>query len=394
MASREEREKLVQLRALNAFLASLTALDSDEKRFEKYVGVLDKLHKQLKKDQENWSSLECKNGDLGALVQKIANLHIGDPTHTELSLERSIQHGQRAFFVVFSVFVEKNLREVVVDRGHRRNCSPESQSYNMQLCDLIDTYLNSLDKFILLQVQADDAHRRMYVNPRRIHAAEINADGSGGSDDGSGGSDGSDGSEAWQAGYGSDAELEEKYLRKDITDIQLKMNNEFLEVILFLFAVPQEMPLRARYKKFYGVRLMPPLEQAKVNMNVAWMMDDCLWYQHNQKFMEALADCAVIALMRSYYYLSPTFTEICQSYIDLVVDYEKTDAFAEVAGHQELIDDDSVDNINTRVRSAAHGRRPGRHAADPAVDVPARVHLPAAGSTGADLAALRSIYLH
>jgi hypothetical protein len=175
-------------------------------------------------------------------------------------------------------------------------------------------------------------------------------------------------------------------------DVELNMNNAFLQVILFLFAVPQEVPLHARYKKFAGVQLSRPLEQAAVNMNVAWMMNDCLWYQQNKKIMEALADCAVIALMRSYYSFSPSVTEICQSYIDLVADYEKTDAFAEVVGQQERIDDDSVDNINTRVRSAAHGRRPGRHASDPAVDVPASVHPPAAGSTGAALAALRSIY--
>ncbi len=81
MAASEEREKLLQLRALNAFLAKLTALDSDEKRLEAYVHVFDKLHYQVKRDQESWSSAECKNGDLGALVQKIANLHIGDPTH-------------------------------------------------------------------------------------------------------------------------------------------------------------------------------------------------------------------------------------------------------------------------------------------------------------------------
>ncbi len=177
-------------------------------------------------------------------------------------------------------------------------------------------------------------------------------------------------------------------------EIELKMNNDFLQIILFLFAVPQEVPLRARDGRWSGVRLAPPLEPAEVNMNVTWMNADCQWYQRKARFMECVADCAVIALMRSYYDFSPSFTEICQSYIDLVADNEKTDAFAEVAGHQELIDDDSVDNINTRVRKDAHAQRSGRHAADPAVDVPARLHLPAAGSTGTDLAALRSIYLY
>ena len=177
-------------------------------------------------------------------------------------------------------------------------------------------------------------------------------------------------------------------------DVELKMINDFLQVILFLFAVPQEVPLRARDRRWSAVRLEAPLEPAEVNMNVAWMNDDCQWYQGNARFMECVADCAVIALMRNCYQFSPSFTEICQSYIDLVADYEKTDAFAEVVGQQERIDDDSVDNINTRVRSAAHGRRPGRHATDPAVDavvMPPRAS--AAGSTTAALAALHDIYL-
>jgi hypothetical protein len=384
-SSIEEREKLVQLRALNAFLARLTALDSDEKRFEQYERVFDEVHEHLRRDQQNWSSAECKNGDLGTLVQKIASLHIGDPKQTFLNLERAIQYGQRAFFQLFSVYVEKNLREVVVDRGHRRMCPPESQFYNRHLCDRIDAYLSSLDRYMLLQVQADDAHRRIHVNPR-------------GSDDGSDGSDGSDASEASQAGYGSDASLEERYLREDITDVELKMNNQFLEVILFLFAVPQELPLRTRYKKFAGVRLLHPDEQAQVDMNVTWMMHDCQWYQHNQRFMQALADCAIISLMRSYYDFSPSLKEVCETYVDLVADYEKTDAFAEAVGSRDLIEPDSVDDINTRVRRAAHARRSDRHESSPAFDTPPR--RPAAGSAGhgaaastlAHLAALSEIY--
>jgi hypothetical protein len=48
-------------------------------------------------------------------------------------------------------------------------------------------------------------------------------------------------------------------------------------------------------------------------MNVTWMNADCQWYQENARFMECVADCAVIALMRSYYQFSPSFTEICQT---------------------------------------------------------------------------------
>jgi hypothetical protein len=123
-------------------------------------------------------------------------------------------------------------------------------------------------------------------------------------------------------------------------------------------------------------------------MHVTWMNDDCQWYQRNERFMEFLADCAVMALMRGYYDFSPSFTEICQSYTDIVADYEKTDAFAEVVGPQEVIEDDSLGNITDSVRTDAHARRPSRHATNPAVDAP-----PAA-STRANLAALNWMYLH
>jgi hypothetical protein len=373
-----EREKLVQMRGLNAFLAQISALDDVTKRFNRYVQAFFKLRQQQRAEPKKWSSVECKRGDLGELVQKIASLRIPPPALTHLAPSRPISMGQSDFFRAFGVFLEKDLREVAVNRSWRRNCPPDSRSYNTLLVARIDTYLSRLDHMLLLQAHADEAHARTQV---RRHA-ETGRD-----------SDASDGSDGSETAYGSDAEYEEKGIRKQMIDVELKMNNDFLQVILFLFAVPQEVPLRARERRWAPTRLEAPLEPAAVNMNVAWMMDDCRWYQQNAKFMELLADCAVIALMRENYEFSPAFTEICQSYIDLVADYEKTDAFAEVVGQQERIDDDSVDNINTRVRSAAHARRPGRHAADPGVDVaatPARAS--AAGSTGAALAALRSIY--
>ncbi len=123
--------------------------------------------------------------------------------------------GQRDFFKAFGVFLEKDLREVAINRSWCRNCPPDSRSYNMQLIARIDTYLSSLDLFMLLQVQADEAHAR-------IHAAA---------------EDGSDGSGS-EAGYGSEAEYEEKCLRKRIIDVQLKMNNDFLQFILFFVRRP------------------------------------------------------------------------------------------------------------------------------------------------------------
>jgi hypothetical protein len=106
--SAAEREKLVQLRALNVFLSKLTALDDETKRFDRYVQVYYKLHQQQRAEQKKWSSVECKRGDLGELVQKIASLRIGNPALTHLAPNRPITMGQRDFFQAFGVFLEKD----------------------------------------------------------------------------------------------------------------------------------------------------------------------------------------------------------------------------------------------------------------------------------------------
>ena len=318
MAAAAHHEKLLQLQALNEFLAKITALDTVDKRFDKYKEVFYKLHAQQRLAQINWSTPACKQGDLGELVQKIANLTIGNPAHVHMSTGRPISYGQRAFFNAFSVFMEKDLREVAVNRSCRRNCPAISKWYNTQLISHIDTYLSSLDTFMRLQEQADAAH----------------------------------------TAQGEDAEYEEKCTRKEITNLEHNMTNEFLQVILYLFAVPQEVPLRVRTHKFKPDELTPPLEPSPVHMDVTWMNEDCKWYQQNARFMEFLADCAVIALMRSCYEFSPSFIEICQSYKNILPDYEKTDAFEEHVRPQEVIDDDSLSQITNSVRSDAHARRP------------------------------------
>jgi hypothetical protein len=334
-------------------------LDNLDKRFDRYVQVFYKLHRQQKQEQRKWSSEACKRGDLGELVQKIANLDIDDPENEILSKKKPISYGQNDFFKAFSVFVEKDLREIAVNRSCRRNCPPDSKWYNTQLIERIDTYLSSLDEIILLKEEADDAHAKMF--------------------------------EEDDQGKGEAYETQEKYIREEIDQVELKMNNEFLQIILFVFAVPQEVPLPARYRKFYGVRLSPPLESAEVNVHVKWMHDDCLWYQRNTKFMEFLADCAVIALMCSYYDYSESFIEICQSYTDIVPDYEKTHAFSEVVGQKKEIHDDSLRDITGRVQRDAHRRRSSRYAKDPAFDAPQPT---GAASTRANLAALNDIYVH
>jgi hypothetical protein len=111
----------------------------------------------------------------------------------------------------------------------------------MQLVARIDTYSSSLDVFMLKCVQADEAHARMHTVPKRMYAEAED------------GSDGSDGSDTGEAGYGEDAEYEEKYLRREIIDVELKMNNDFLQIILFLFAVPKEVPLQVRDRSWSGV---------------------------------------------------------------------------------------------------------------------------------------------
>jgi hypothetical protein len=346
MAVVAERERLSQLQALNAFLAKLTALDGRRKRFDMYEHVSQKLVQRWKTEVNFERRSEAGTvGDLGGLVQQIARLNIDyiQVHESHLSIEREIEHGQDGFFNAFSLFVEKDLREVVVNRSCRRHCPRESKRYNTQLIERIDAYLSSLDKYILLKEEADNAHAE---DDERY-------------------------------------ELEERGIRSEITEVELKMNNEFLEVILFVFAVPQEKPLPTRYRKYRGVFLQPPLEETEVDLNVKWMHDDCVWYQANQTFMEFLADYAVIALMRKYYDYSESFLEICRFYEGLVPDYKKTDAFAEIVDVRD-VSDDSVGKITNIVRRDSHGSRKNAYEEHPKFEK---------GSTSANLAALNNIYM-
>ena len=200
------------------------------------------------------------------------------------------------------------------------------------------------------QAEADAAHERIHARHPRQH-------GSNGSE-GPEGSDGSDGYGPDADGYGSEAEYLEKGIRQGIIEREMKMAQEFLQVILFLFAVPQEVPLRVRTHKFKPDELTHPLEPSEVDMGVTWMNEDCKWYQQNATFMGFLEDYAVIVLMTGCYNFSPSFTEICQSYTNVLPDYQKTDAFEEHVRPQTETGIDVVHNIADSVRRDAHQRRP------------------------------------
>jgi hypothetical protein len=183
-----EREKLLQLEKLNEFLAKITTFDSMDKRFDKYVEVYRKLHEEQRTYVAKWSTHDCKIGNLGKLMQEIANLNIGNPDQPyPLIKERPISMGQLPFFKAFNLFIQKNLRDVAVDRRERRNCPPISRQYNNDLIIRIDKYLDSLYFWMNYQVKADEAH----------YAGE------------------------W-------AEYEEKCIRGDIEKLEHKMTTEFL----------------------------------------------------------------------------------------------------------------------------------------------------------------------
>jgi len=315
-----EREKLLQLEKLNEFLAKITTFDSMDKRFDKYVEVYRKLHAEQRKYVREWSTHACKTGKLGELMQEIANLNIGDPDQQyPLIKERPISMGQLPFFKAFNLFIQKNLRDVAVDRRERRGCTPISRQYNNDLIIRIDKYLDSLHFWMNYQVEADAAH----------YAGE------------------------W-------AEFEEKCIRGDIEKLEHKMTTEFLQVIVFLFAVPQEIPRKVRVHRFKADELIPPLEPSMLDMDVTWMNEDCKWYQNNATFMAFLTDYAVIALMQNYYSFSKSVTEMCASYRDVVPAYVKADVFIEHMSTQEVLHEDTTATIAGVVRERAHDERTTR----------------------------------
>jgi hypothetical protein len=315
MQASAERDKLLQLQNLNAFLASITALDTVPKRFDKYEEVYRRLHEQQQ---------------------------IGGPPELQSSLH-PISHGQRPFFEAFSVFIQQDLREVAVSRSGRMHCSPNSKWYNTQLIKRIDRYLAHLAIWMRVTEHADRVHARAQQDPPHAH---------------------SDSEE-------TEAEAEESSLRTTIIKIEHNMANDFLEVILFLFAVPQETPLKVRVLRTWPYELMLPLEPPELDMNVEWMTEDCRWYQQNENFMASLADCSVIALIIGYYEFSASFTEICQSYRDLVHDYTQADVFVEHITPQEVVHDDAAAKIAGIVRERAHDQRTTRHSQHPASNAPA-----------------------
>lgn len=325
MTAETQRAKLEQIQALNAFLATFTALDTKEKKFEKYVLSWQKLHTNQQKAQKKWSTKACKDGDLGELVQKIANLRVYDARQESFSIEMSMHHPwtqeKLDFWKAFSVFIEKDLREVAVNRGCRRKCPPNSKWYNTQLITRIDTYLASLDIFIDIQQQIDKAHN------------EDN----------------------------EELEYTEKNLKKDQSTQCLQMANDFLQVILFLYAVPQEVPLQVKQHKYKIDELIPPLKPSDVDMDVTWMYEDCKWYQQNKNLMKFVTDCAVLALMSSSWYFSPAFTEICQSYQQIESYYQNADTYEVHVSPQQVLPDDLVHKISDSVRRDGHRDRARRN---------------------------------
>jgi hypothetical protein len=315
MQASEERDKLLQLQHLNAFLATLTALDSVPKRFDKYQEVYRRLHEQQR---------------------------IGGPPELRSSIY-PISDGQRPFFEAFSVCIQQDLREVAVSRSGRMHCPPNSKWYNTELINRIDRYLSHLAIWTRVTERADAARARAQMEPPH------------------GDSDSEE----------TEAEAEESSLRTTIINIEHNMANDFLKVILFLFAVPQETPLKVRVKRTWPYELIPPLEPSELDMNVAWMNEDCKWYQQNQTFMAFLADSSVIALIIGYYEFSASFTEICQSYRDIVHDYTQADVFVEHITPQQVLHDDAAGEIAGIVRERAHDQRRTRHSQDPASNAPA-----------------------
>jgi hypothetical protein len=137
MQASAERDKLLQLQHLNAFLAAITALDTVPKRFSKYEEVYRRLHEQQQ---------------------------IGGPAALQSSLH-PIPRGQRPFFEAFSVFIQQDLREVAVSRSGRMHCPPNSKWYNTQLIERIDRYLSHLAMWMRVTDNADRARARAQQDP-------------------------------------------------------------------------------------------------------------------------------------------------------------------------------------------------------------------------------------
>jgi hypothetical protein len=229
-----------QVRRVLAFLAPVMSLETQEDRLKTY--------------QETWARL---NPDAEKEVWK-ADMAVNYPwSRGKVDLWRTLR---RDIETKFRTVRDAHLNGEFTDRPI---VAFSFMDYSEMLQWLLDKYLKGLDDYIGIQ----------------DHISAVSAD---------------------MDAYGEDERpMSEKSMRHSGT----RRAQDFLDLILFMHAVPQ--PAEARW------------DALDLESDVTWFREHCEVYQKNEDLMAFLRDCAVVVLLVGYFQVATEVKSMHECYVKL-----------------------------------------------------------------------------
>ena len=225
-----------QVQRLLAFLESVMSLQTREERFEKY--------------QEAWAKL-CP--DVKGIVWS-ATTSVNFPWDGKERLWKTLR-GE----------IKTKVRGVICDECRKEITMRPIQpfcfiDYSAMLGGLLDIFLNGLDQYIALQ----------------DHITAV-----------------SDNMDAYE-------EDERPMSEKSMWHSRIRRAQDFLDVILFMHAVPQRADGR--------------WDALDLESDVTWFQEHCGVYQQNEELMAFLRDCAVVVLITGCFDVPKDVKSVCECY--------------------------------------------------------------------------------
>lgn len=227
------------VRALIAFLQPVISLQTQQERFEKY--------------QEIWSKLNPNQKTVW-----VPHLGVNYPWDSS----------KIDFWKTLRREIQTRFRAVICDECSREFTTRPIQDfsfmhYSEMLLWLLDKYLAGLNDYIAIQDDIDKVTRDMDAYPEDTR----------------------------------------DMLQKSMRRSSVLTAHDFLDVILFLHAVPQ--------------RATDRWDALDHEHDVTWFREHCTVYQNNEPLMAFLRDCAVVVLITGCFELTQEVTSIHACYVHL-----------------------------------------------------------------------------
>jgi hypothetical protein len=229
-----------QVRRVLAFLAPVMSLETQEDRLKTY--------------QETWARL---NPDAEKEVWK-ADMAVNYPwSRGKVDLWRTLR---RDIETKFMTVRDAHLNGEFTDRPI---VAFSFMDYSEMLLELLDKFLQGLDKYIVTQDDIEKVTADMDAYPEDMRYL----------------------------------------LEKGMRSSRLKRALEFMDVILFMHAVPQ--------------RVDGQWDALDHEHDVTWFREHCEVYQKNEDLMAFLRDCAVVVLLVGYFQVATEVKSMHECYVKL-----------------------------------------------------------------------------